>query len=186
MKIKNYKLFLESLQDDFNDTVKKMSSDISSKSNDFLKALTNDIDKKEFMYRVSDGEDVIDLIEEFTDNGKLSKQDQFTFRTMLMGDKLDRIKDKYNENDVNAGIDLIEVVINNGVDKILSNLTKQMETRSEITPDRLIKLVQVSINMLQENEDVIDWAYQRKSNLNNKKIEAGKILIEKLRELNDE
>jgi hypothetical protein len=180
-KLKNYKLFLESLQDDFNDSVKKMNK-LQKQTTDFLNSLTSDKDKQEFMYRVSDGEDVIDLIEEFVDKCELSDEDQFGFRATVMSNRLDDIKTKYDEGDRNAGTELVMIAANDGVDKTMKYLTDQMESRPEITPDRVIDLIQVAVDWLQENDVLINWTYQREQNANLKKIEAGKMLIDRLRE----
>lgn len=184
-KIKNFKLFLESLQDDFNDTVKVLNID-GNKATGFVKALTNDKDKQEFMYRVSDGEDFIDLIEEFVDKCNLSDEHQFEFRALVMGDRIKSISTKYDEDDRKAGTELVVIAAEGGVDKTMKYLIDQMEKRPEITPDRVIDLIQVSIDWLQENEELINWTYQREQNANLKKIEAGKMLIDRLREFSGE
>jgi hypothetical protein len=184
-KLKSFKLFLESLQDDFNDTVKGLNAD-GDKANRFVKALTDYKDKQEFMYRVSDGENVIDLIEEFVDKCNLSDENQFEFRVIVMSNRLDEIKSKYDEGDRMAGTELVMIAAKDGVDITMKYLAIQMEKRPEITPDRVIDLIQVSIDWLQENEDLMNWVYQRKQNANLKKIEAGKILIDRLREFSGE
>lgn len=66
--------------------------------------------------------------------------------------------------------------------KTMNYLINQMEKNPHITPDIVIDLIQVSINWLQENDDLINWTYQKEQNTNAKKIEAGKILIDRLRE----
>ena len=168
-KIKNFKLFLESLKDDFNNTIKGLNGDkINSgyQADKFLKALSDDKSKQEFMYRVSDGENVIDLIEEFVDKCQLSNEDQFGFRALVMSVRLDEIRSKYDEGDRNAGTELVSIAEKEGVDKTMKYLTDQMEKRPEITPDRVIDLIQVSVDWLQENEILINWTYQRDQNAN--------------------
>lgn len=181
IRIKNYKLFLESLKDDFDNVIKTLG-DNKDDANNFLKSLTDDKDKQEFMYRISDGENIIDLIEEFVDKCQLSDKNQFRFRTLVMSVRLDEIKSKYNEDDRNAGTKLVMIAEKDGIDKTMSSLEMEIERRPEITPDRIIDLIQTSIDWLQENEELINWAYQRDENTNQKKIEAGKILIDRLRE----
>jgi hemerythrin-like domain-containing protein len=188
-KLKNYKLFLESLQDDFNNTIKNLNGDkVNSgyQADKFVKALSDVKSKQEFMYRVSDGEDVIDLIEEFVDKCQLSDEDQFGFRATVMAIRLDEIKTKYEEGDRKAGTELVMIAANDGVDKTMKYLTEQMEKRPEITPDRVIDLIQVAVDWLQENDVLINWTYQRDQNANAKKIEAGKILMDRLREFTGE
>ena len=188
-KLKRYKLFLESLQDDFKNTIKNINGDkINSgyQADKFIKALSDKKSKQEFMYRFSDGENVIDLIEEFVDKCQLSDEDQFRFRALVMSVRLDEIKTKYDEGDIKAGAELIMIAEKYGVDKTMKYLTEQIESIPGLTPDRLIDLMQVTIDWLQKNDVLINWAYQREQNANLKNIEACKMLIDRLREFSSD
>ena len=134
------------------------------------------------MYRISDGEGLVDLIEEFVDKCNLSDSHQFQFRSYVMFKRLEDIKSKYDEGDRNAGTELVSIAAKDGVDKTMKYLEQQIEKRPDITPDRIIELIQTSIDWLQENEVLIKWTYQRDQNANAKMIEAGKILIDRLKE----
>lgn len=177
--LKTFKLFIESLQDDFDNSVKDLEN--KKDAEEFANALNNN-EKQEFMYRLSDGEDLIDLIEEFVDKYNFSDENQFNFRALVMNNRLKDIKSKYDEGDRLAGTDLVMIAEKEGVDKTMNYLITQMDKNPHITPDRVIDLIQVSINWLQENDELINWTYQREQNANSEKIEAGKILIDRLRE----
>lgn len=185
--MKYLKRFNEGLDDDFNQFVKDKSGDTYNTGyqvTKFVKVLKDPKEKTEFKYRLTDGEDAIDLIEEFVDKVKLSDSDQFNFRALVMHKRLEEIESKYNEGDLKAGKELIGLVTSNGLNVVMKYLTEQMESNEVITPERVIELVQVAIDCLEENNEILNWAYQRTSwNPNAKTINSGKELIEKLREL---
>lgn len=185
--MKYLKRFNEGLDDDFNQFVKDKSGDtynIGYQVTKFVKALKDNKEKTEFKYRLTDGEDAIDLIEEFVDKVKLSDSDQFNFRALVMHKRLEEIESKYNEGDLKAGKELIGLITSNGVNAVMKYLTEQMNSNKVITPERVIELVQVAIDCLEDNNGILNWTYQRTSwNPNAKTINAGKELIEKLKEL---
>jgi hypothetical protein len=185
--MKYLKRFNEGLDDDFNQFVKDKSGDTYNTGyqvTKFVKALTDNKLKTEFKYRLTDGEDAIDLIEEFVDKVTLSDSDQFNFRSLVMHKRLEEIESKYNEGDLKAGKELIVLAIGNGIDSLMVYLIGQMKENKVITPDRVIELLQVAIDCLEENNKLISWTYQRESwNPNAKSINAGKELIEELKKL---
>ena len=185
--MKYLKRFNEGLDDDFNQFVKDKSGDTYNTGyqvTKFVKALTDNKLKTEFKYRLTDGEDAIDLIEEFVDKVTLSDSDQFNFRSLVMHKRLEEIESKYNEGDLKAGKELIGLAIGNGIDPLMVYLIGQMKENKVITPDRVIELIQVAIDCLEENNKLISWTYQRESwNPNAKSINAGKELIEELKKL---
>jgi hypothetical protein len=185
--MKYLKRFNEGLDDDFNQFVKGKSGDTYNTGyqvTKFVKALTDNKLKTEFKYRLTDGEDAIDLIEEFVDKVTLSDSDQFNFRSLVMHKRLEEIESKYNEGDLKAGKELIGIAIGNGIDPLMVYLIGQMKENKVITPDRVIELIQVAIDCLEENNKLISWTYQRESwNPNAKSINAGKELIEELKKL---
>ena len=185
--MKYLKRFNEGLDDDFNQFVKDKSGDTYNTGyqvTKFVKALTDNKLKTEFKYRLTDGEDAIDLIEEFVDKVTLSDSDQFNFRALVMHKRLEEIESKYNEGDLKAGKELIGLAIGNGIDPLMVYLIGQMKENKVITPDRVIELLQVAIDCLEENNKLISWTYQRESwNPNAKSINAGKELIEELKKL---
>ena len=185
--MKYLKRFNEGLDDDFNQFVKDKSGDTYNTGyqvTKFVKALTDNKLKTEFKYRLTDGEDAIDLIEEFVDKVTLSDSDQFNFRALVMHKRLEEIESKYNEGDLKAGKELIGLAIGNGIDPLMVYLIGQMKENKVITPDRVIELIQVAIDCLEENNKLISWTYQRESwNPNAKSINAGKELIEELKKL---
>lgn len=185
--MKYLKRFNEGLDDDFNQFVKNKSGDVYNTGyqvTKFVKALKDPKEKTEFKYRLTDGEDAIDLIEEFVDKVKLSDSDQFNFRALVMQKRLEEIESKYNEGDLKAGKELIGLITSNGLNVVMKYLTEQMKSNKVITPERVIELVQVAIDCLEENNEILNWTYQRTSwNPNAKTINSGKELIEKLREL---
>ena len=185
--MKYLKRFNEGLDDDFNQFVKDKSGDTYNTGyqvTKFVKALTDNKLKTEFKYRLTDGEDAIDLIEEFVDKVILSDSDQFNFRSLVMHKRLEEIESKYNEGDLKAGKELIVLAIGNGIDSLMVYLIGQMKENKVITPDRVIELLQVAIDCLEENNKLISWTYQRESwNPNAKSINAGKELIEELKKL---
>jgi hypothetical protein len=185
--MKYLKRFNEGLDDDFNQFVKDKSGDTYNTGyqvTKFVKALTDNKLKTEFKYRLTDGEDAIDLIEEFVDKVTLSDSDQFNFRSLVMHKRLEEIESKYNEGDLKAGKELIGVAIGNGINPLMVYLIGQMKENKVITPDRVIELIQVAIDCLEENNKLINWTYQRESwNPNAKSINAGKELIEELKKL---
>ena len=185
--MKYLKRFNEGLDDDFNQFVKDKSGDTYNTGyqvTKFVKALTDNKLKTEFKYRLTDGEDAIDLIEEFVDKVTLSDSDQFNFRLLVMHKRLEEIESKYNEGDLKAGKELIGLAIGNGIDPLMVYLIGQMKENKVITPDRVIELLQVAIDCLEENNKLISWTYQRESwNPNAKSINAGKELIEELKKL---
>jgi len=185
--MKYLKRFNEGLDDDFNQFVKDKSGDTYNTGyqvTKFVKALTDNKLKTEFKYRLTDGEDAIDLIEEFVDKVILSDSDQFNFRSLVMHKRLEEIESKYNEGDLKAGKELIGLAIGNGIDPLMVYLIGQMKENKVITPDRVIELIQVAIDCLEENNKLISWTYQRESwNPNAKSINAGKELIEELKKL---
>lgn len=185
--MKYLKRFNEGLDDDFNQFVKDKSGDTYNTGyqvTKFVKALTDNKLKIEFKYRLTDGEDAIDLIEEFVDKVTLSDSDQFNFRALVMHKRLEEIESKYNEGDLKAGKELIGLALGNGIDPLMVYLIGQMKENKMITPDRVIELLQVAIDCLEENNKLISWTYQRESwNPNAKSINAGKELIEELKKL---
>lgn len=185
--MKYLKRFNEGLDDDFNQYVKDKNGDTYNTGyqvEKFVKALTDNKLKTEFKYRLTDGEDAIDLIEEFVDKVQLSDSDQFNFRTLVMHKRLGEIESRYNEGDLKAGKELIGLALGNGIDPLMVYLIGQMKENKVITPDRVIELLQVAVDCLEENNKLISWTYQRDAwNPNAKSINAGKELIEELKKL---
>ena len=190
--MKYLKRFNEGLDDDFNqyvkdkngDTWKDVTYNTGYQVTQFVKALTDNKLKTEFKYRLTDGEDAIDLIEEFVDKVQLSDSDQFNFRTLVMHKRLGEIESRYNEGDLKAGKELIGLALGNGIDPLMVYLIGQMKENKVITPDRVIELLQVAVDCLEENNKLISWTYQRDAwNPNAKSINAGKELIEELKKL---
>jgi hypothetical protein len=185
--MKYLKRFNEGLDDDFNQFVKDKSGDTYNTGyqvTKFVKALKDPKEKTEFKYRLTDGEDAIDLIEEFVDKVKISDSEQFNFRALVMHKRLEEIESKYNEGDLKAGKELIGLVTSNGLNAVMKYLTEQMKSNKVITPERVIELVQVAIDCLEENNELLNWTYQRTAwNPNAKSVNAGKELIEELKKL---
>jgi hypothetical protein len=101
-----------------------------------------------------------------------------------MHKRLEEIESKYNEGDLKAGKELIGLALGNGIDPLMVYLIGQMKENKVITPERVIELIQVAIDCLEENNKLISWTYQRESwNPNAKSINAGKELIEELKKL---
>lgn len=181
--IKRYKKFNESLVDDFNNHLNNTPKNLKKSSEEFLGAIKDDKYKSEFMYRVSDGEDIIDLIEEFVDKCNLDDESQFRFRSLVFSNRLKELSIKYDEGDRKAGLDLVQLAERDGVDLTTKYLIGYIEKIPQVTVDRVIDLIQVALGWLEENEKLINWTYQRNQNTNLKKIESGKYLIKALKEI---
>jgi hypothetical protein len=113
MRIKKYKLFKESLEDDFKLKLNGISNDVIKKGKlDLFLSNLPDESKSEFMYRLSDGEDVISLIEEFLNKLELDNATQMEFRTIVFIKRIDEIQDESNYKLSDNGSDIIDGFIN--------------------------------------------------------------------------
>jgi hypothetical protein len=96
-KIKSYQLFIESLEDDFHSYLQKTPSDdkynLVHQIQKFVKFLTDKSLQLEFKYRLTDGEDGLELIEEFLDRANLPEDIDNDFRMLLLQKKIEEIFD---------------------------------------------------------------------------------------------
>lgn len=170
--MKYLKRFNESLDDEFeqfsknNDKIKK-----------FINCLTDSKLKSEFKYRLTDGEDYLDLIGEFVDRANLSDSEQFEFRVLVMGKKIEDVKSKYDSDVLDSGFDILRYIEkdeNDLLDSIKSNGGGQV----------VIDLLNTLISYLKDANKVFNWTYERPEwNPNDDKIKKVKSFINKINTL---
>ena len=144
-KIKSYKLFIESLEDDFHSYLQKTPSDdkynLVHQIQKFVKFLTDKSLQLEFKYRLTDGEDGLELIEEFLDRANLPEDIDNDFRMLLLQKKIEEISNSYDKEGIKSGSDLIDLAVKSGVDMTLDYMMKEMERNEVIKPERVILLI---------------------------------------------
>jgi len=189
-KIKSYKLFIESLEDDFHSYLQKTPSDdkynLVHQIQKFVKFLTDKSLQLEFKYRLTDGEDGLELIEEFLDRANLPEDIDNDFRMLLLQKKIEEISNSYDKEGIKAGSDLIDLAVKSGVDMTLDYMMKEMEKSEAITPERVILLINDTIKYLEEINSAYDWAYQGKRSLDGRRIKLAKEIISRLEDLGHE
>jgi hypothetical protein len=189
-KIKSYKLFIESLEDDFHSYLQKTPSDdkynLVHQIQKFVKFLTDKSLQLEFKYRLTDGEDGLELIEEFLDRANLPEDIDNDFRMLLLQKKIEEISNSYDKEGIKSGSDLIDLAVKSGVDMTLDYMMKEMERNEVITPERVILLINDTIKYLEEINSAYDWAYQGKRSLDGRRIKLAKEIISRLEDLGHE
>jgi hypothetical protein len=189
-KIKSYKLFIESLEDDFHSYLQKTPSDdkynLVHQIQKFVKFLTDKSLQLEFKYRLTDGEDGLELIEEFLDRANLPEDIDNDFRMLLLQKKIEEISNSYDKEGIKAGSDLIDLAVKSGVDMTLDYIVKEMEKSETITPERVVLLINDTIKYLEEINSAYDWAYQGKRSLDGRRIKLAKEIISRLEDLGHE
>ncbi len=189
-KIKSYQLFIESLEDDFHNYLQKTPSDdkynLVYKVQKFVKFLTDKNLQAEFKYRLTDGEDGLELIEEFLDRAKLPEDIDNDFRMLVLHKKIEEISNSYDKEAIQAGTDLIDLAVKSGVNMTMDQMMKEMEKSEAITPERLILLINDTIKYLEEVNTAYDWAYKGKRSLDGRRIKLAKELISRLEDLGHE
>jgi hypothetical protein len=189
-KIKSYKLFIESLEDDFHSYLQKTPSDdkynLVHQIQKFVKFLTDKSLQAEFKYRLTDGEDGLELIEEFLDRANLPEDIDNDFRMLLLQKKIEEISNSYDKEGIKSGSDLIDLAVKSGVDMTLDYMMKEMERNEVITPERVILLINDTIKYLEEINSAYDWAYQGKRSLDGRRIKLAKEIISRLEDLGHE
>ena len=189
-KIKSYQLFIESLEDDFHSYLQKTPSDdkynLVHQIQKFVKFLTDKSLQAEFKYRLTDGEDGLELIEEFLDRANLPEDIDNDFRMLLLQKKIEEISNSYDKEGIKAGSDLIDLAVKSGVDMTLDYMMKEMEKSEQITPERVILLINDTIKYLEEINSAYDWAYKGKRSLDDRRIKLAKEIISRLEDLGHE
>lgn len=189
-KIKSYQLFIESLEDDFHSYLQKTPSDdkynLVHQIQKFVKFLTDKSLQSEFKYRLTDGEDGLELIEEFLDRANLPEDIDNDFRMLLLHKKIEDISNSYDKEGIKAGSDLIDLAVKSGVDITLDYMMKEMEKSEQITPERVILLINDTIKYLEEINSAYDWAYKGKRPLYDRRIKLAKEIISRLEDLGHE
>lgn len=189
-KIKSYQLFIESLEDDFHSYLQKTPSDdkynLVHQIQKFVKFLTDKSLQAEFKYRLTDGEDGLELIEEFLDRANLPEDIDNDFRMLLLHKKIEDISNSYDKEGIKAGSDLIDLAVKSGVDITLDYMMKEMEKSEQITPERVILLINDTIKYLEEVNSAYDWAYKGKRSLYDRRIKLAKEIISRLEDLGHE
>ena len=189
-KIKSYQLFIESLEDDFHSYLQKTPSDdkynLVHQIQKFVKFLTDKSLQAEFKYRLTDGEDGLELIEEFLDRSNLPEDIDNDFRMLLLQKKIEEISNSYDKEGIKAGSDLIDLAVKSGVDMTLDYMMKEMEKSEQITPERVILLINDTIKYLEEINSAYDWAYKGKRSLDDRRIKLAKEIISRLEDLGHE
>lgn len=180
----SYKIF-ETLTSEFNAKVNSLISNRTSNDDKLnsgyqAKKMTKLLDsklKQEFMYRVTDGEDIFKLIEEFVDRTALDPESQFTFRGLICHLKLKEL-----EKEKTPGIDLIVYAERNGIDKavdLIKNGMKEKFEKDEEYGEKVIDMIQSGIDYLEKTQKIFNWTFQRDQNINTERVELAKELIEK-------
>jgi hypothetical protein len=189
-KIKSYQLFIESLEDDFHSYLQKTPSDdkynLVHQVQKFVRFLTDKSLQAEFKYRLTDGEDGLELIEEFLDRANLPEDIDNDFRMLLLHKKIEDISSNYDKEGIKAGSDLIDLAVKSGVDMTLDYMMKEMEKSEAITPERVILLINDTIKYLEEINSAYDWAYKGKRALDGRRIKLAKEIISRLEDLGHE
>lgn len=189
-KIKSYQLFIESLEDDFHSYLQKTPSDdkynLVHQIQKFVKFLTDKSLQAEFKYRLTDGEDGLELIEEFLDRSNLPEDIDNDFRMLLLQKKIEEISNSYDKEGIKSGSDLIDLAVKSGVDMTLDYMMKEMERNEVITPERVILLINDTIKYLEEINSAYDWAYKGKRSLDDRRIKLAKEIISRLEDLGHE
>lgn len=189
-KIKSYQLFIESLEDDFHSYLQKTPSDdkynLVHQIQKFVKFLTDKSLQAEFKYRLTDGEDGLELIEEFLDRANLPEDIDNDFRMLLLQKKIEEISNSYDKEGIKSGSDLIDLAVKSGVDMTLDYMMKEMERNEVITPERVKLLINDTIKYLEEINSAYDWAYKGKRSLDDRRIKLAKEIISRLEDLGHE
>ena len=189
-KITSYQLFIESLEDDFHSYLQKTPSDdkynLVHQIQKFVKFLTDKSLQAEFKYRLTDGEDGLELIEEFLDRSNLPEDIDNDFRMLLLQKKIEEISNSYDKEGIKSGSDLIDLAVKSGVDMTLDYMMKEMERNEVITPERVILLINDTIKYLEEINSAYDWAYKGKRSLDDRRIKLAKEIISRLEDLGHE
>ena len=179
--LKSYKIF-ETLASEFKFKTDNLKDD-QFKSGYQAQKMSKLLDKKlkqEFMYRVTDGEDVFKLIEEFVDRSPLDDESQFTFRGLICHLKLKEL-----EKEKTPGVDLIVHAERNGVESAMSIIKDGMKRKSDDEDyiEKVIDMIKSGIDYLEKTQKIFDWTYQRNQNINQSRIKVAKELIEKVENL---
>lgn len=180
-KIMSYKLFLESLESDFEQTISHEEGKYNLKYQATL--FRNSLPKKdlqqEFMYRVSDGEDIIDLIEEFVDKAEIPND--FDFRALVMDKRISELKSKQEQKSFETFEKIISETEKVGVEKSIEQLKGAIDKGAD--PESIIVLIEDGITYLIDSQPIMRWAYNRQDwNPNEKKIIIANQLVDFLRE----
>ena len=174
--MKYLKKFNESLDDDFDKVIKDKNDKNHDNAKKFIDCLTDTKLKSEFKYRLTDGEDVLDLIGEFVDKAKLSDQEQFEFRVLVMGKKIEDSKTKYDSDILDMGLDMLHFIEKNDrteIARFILNFDKE----------NIIDILNTLINYLKDNNYILNWTYERPDwNPNNNKINKVKEFIAKIKD----
>ncbi len=189
MKIKSYQLFLESLEDDFQDYLQKTEPDDKYNTvfqvQKFVRFLTDKNLQAEFKYRLTDGEDGLELIEEFLDRFNLPEDVDFDFRALLVQKKINEIGEKYDKEGIKVGIDFVDLAVKSSVEVALRYIESEMEQHEALNPSRMIDLLQSVVDYCKEVDEAMSWAYKGKRQFDDKRVEVGNQLIDGLRDLDD-
>lgn len=182
MRIKNFKLFNESLKDEFD---KFTDDNLGNKAKYFIEVLPED-KKSEFMYRVTDGEDVLDLMEEFIKKCKLNADNQFEFRLPIFNKKIEDLKNEYDvEGKLSNILRTIEEASHDFEDVIkIMNKERLSVEDNEFVMDQVIGFFEEAIEYLDKSQKLESWLHERENWYPNKnKIDIAKKIIARLRTL---
>lgn len=163
----------ESLTSDFENKVKELGSQLGEIALSFSNQLSGNL-KGEFIYRLTNDEDIIDLLEEFIDRVELDPANDFKFRSTVMFNKIENVEK-------NPGVDLILRAEFFGPEKVIEMLQEALDDKFD--PHGLIEIIKDGIEVLIRNQDLCNWTYQKEQNINQSKIDAGNDLIKKLSEM---
>ena len=188
-KIWSYKLFIESLEDDFKNTINDYDSNdelnIGREAERFL-AVLPEKSKSEFMYRVSDDEDIFELIEEFLERGNIDSNSANNFWNLIKFHKTKQLNMNTKTDAIQSGNSLINLSIEHGVDTTIDQIIKNLS--EDITVDVIIDILEESIKWLESELEIEEW-YNKKTNFKDgfeeiirERIESGKNLVKILRE----
>lgn len=175
--MKYLKTYKESLENDFLSTTKDLKGEVNpeyqaNKLKDLIKDKTL---KKEFMYRLSDGENLYQLIEEFVDRIQLPENEDLQFRAIVRHYKIEELRKEYPS--ISMGLSFITLSIERGIDVIFNKLIKPL---GEL--DNIKDILDDTIIYLEKTQELLNWVYKNipsnPGTQNAEKIKAGKELIE--------
>ncbi len=177
----SYKLFLESLESDFEQSIsdKEDRYNLKYQATIFRDSLPDKKSQEEFMYRVSDGEDIIDLIEEFVD--KVDIDDDFSFRALVMDQRISDLKSKQEKKSFEIFERIISETEKIGIEKSIQQLKSSIDKGAD--PESIIVLIEDGITYLIDSQPIMRWAYNKQDwNPNEQKIILANQLVDFLRE----
>lgn len=169
-------MFLESLKDDFAKSLEDKEGgeyNLKHKAILFNSQLPTNQLQDEFMYRVSDGEDIIDLIEEFSERTEVD----FSFRALVMDKRLKQIKSKFDSKALDTFMNIIAETEKIGIDDSIEQLKQAIDKGAD--PDEIKTLMEDGITYLIDSQEYVRWAHQKPNwNPNEKKITLANQLID--------